>query len=215
MTSDEQLRAAYTRAVEAHGAPERARCVPAEALLALVRGEGRENDRLATLDHTMACAACRAEFELLRSIERAGGQAGERVVRRIRWPRYAAIALAASTVFAISLGPARRLWDRDREPMRGNDLENGVVIVAPAAGAVLRPEMARFIWRTVPGARRYTVEVLTPDGTLAAGAETTDTTLVIGSPRPLSAGEYRWVIVARLDDGTERRSDARDLRIRE
>lgn len=214
MTGDERLREAYSRAAEARGAPARARCASPEALLAVVRREGREADRLATLDHAMACIACREELELLRAIERAGGADARDAVERIRWRRYATVALAASALLAISLGPGRRYWQRDDgDTMRGAADE--VTPVAPASDAVVARAPVTFAWRAVPGTRRYTLEVLTSEGAVALSQPTADTTLVVGAPLALSPGEYRWWVRAQAEDGSERRSIARRLRISE
>lgn len=216
MTTDQRLREAYARAVEARDVSSRAACVSPEALLALARREGRERDRLATLDHAMSCAACRRELELLRAIERAGDEGVQQAVERIRWRRYVSIAIAASAVLAVlavSLGPGRQLWDRDggdvaRSP--GSD----VVLLAPAtavsmsAGAPLV-----FTWRPVPGARDYTLEVLTSEGMVALSRQTPDTSLTVAPPASLAPGEYHWTVRARGDGGAEHRSDARRLRV--
>ena len=102
--SDEGLREAYQRALATRAPRELAVCPAPEAILALVRREGSEDERLSVLDHAMACPACRQEFELLRAIEGAGAQAarqeaaskaaggGEtpgRVVGHISWRRWA------------------------------------------------------------------------------------------------------------------------------
>ena len=47
-----------------------------EVIAALVRREGPEEGRLATLDHVMSCADCRRDFDLLRAVERAGVESG-------------------------------------------------------------------------------------------------------------------------------------------
>ena len=69
MIDDELLRTAY--AVHLRRDADRVEasvCPSPEALLALVRREGAEADRLAVLDHVMSCAHCRAEFDLLRAV---------------------------------------------------------------------------------------------------------------------------------------------------
>jgi hypothetical protein len=209
--TDEQLREAYAQAVERRGGTERDRCPTPEALLALARRQGPEGDRLATLDHAMACPACRDEFELLRSIERAGGEGAHEAVEQIRWRRYASVAIAASALLAVSLGPGRQLWERDDDPTRGGADE--VTAVAPAADAVVSGAPVTFTWRAVSGTRGYTLEVLTAAGAVAVSRETADTTLVLTAPPALAPGEYHWWVRAQAEDGSERRSAARRLRV--
>ena len=74
--NDEQLREIYGGLMTTSARRGPSSCPAPEALLALVRREGPEETRLATLDHVMSCADCRSEFDLLRSIELAGAEAG-------------------------------------------------------------------------------------------------------------------------------------------
>ena len=78
---DARLRDAYAQAVALRREQSRSACASPDALLAVVRREGREDIRLATLDHALACPDCGRELELLRSIERAGGAATHRVAQ--------------------------------------------------------------------------------------------------------------------------------------
>ena len=210
---DERLRDVYARAVDARRAPGRAGCADPDALLALVRREGPEPARLRTLDHAMACADCRRELELLRAIDRAGNADVGRAVEGLRWRRTAAVALAASALLAVSLVPARRLMDgRDERVMRGDDA--GVALLVPTASATATTATPlTFTWHAVPGARRYTVELLDAEGIVALGGETSDTTLALTPPGSLRAGEYRWWVRAQTDDGASVRSAARPLRL--
>src|SRR5215472_11834385 len=93
--TDEALREAYQRALDARRVSGREPCVAPEAMLSLLRREGSEEGRLETLDHVMGCGACRSEFELLRSIEVAGAEAADRPRPAIlRIPRRFAVPLA-------------------------------------------------------------------------------------------------------------------------
>lgn len=215
MTSDERLRDAYTRAVDARTAPQRTGCVTPDALLALVRADGREADRLATLDHAMACAACRDEFELLRSVERAGGEDVRHAVAGIRWKRHLSMAIAASVVLAVGLNTGRRVMDTDDGPMRSGP-DTDIVLVSPALSETLRAgHPVTFAWHAVPGARSYLVELLTPQGDVAIDAQTRDTTVKTALASSLRPGDYYWSVRALVEDGSERRSEARIARIRE
>jgi len=74
--SDERLRQTYDRLltlrVQASG--DRTHCPSVERIAALVRREEDEDTRLVLLDHIMSCPFCQAEFELVRSADRASGQ---------------------------------------------------------------------------------------------------------------------------------------------
>jgi hypothetical protein len=210
--NDARLRDAYARAVEARQVPDRAACPTPDALLAVVRRDGSEEVRLRTLDHAMTCPECGRELELLRSIERAGAANTGAAVRGIRWRRAASIALAASAVLALSLGPGRRLWDDDAT-IRGG--ESGVVLIAPPVGESVGATSAlTFTWHAVPTAHRYDLEILAPDGTVALARQTTDTSLTLGAPTGLVSGAYRWWVTAQTEDGARVRSEARALALR-
>lgn len=212
MTTEQQLCDAYQRAVDARRSDARANCVPADALLDLVRRDGSEAKRLATLDHAMACAWCREEFELLRSIERTGGVGIVEAVDRLRWRRYASIAAAASVVLAVAIGPGRRLISRDAPVMRGRDAR--IETVAPGAGATVSDRTAHFAWRAVPGAHRYVLELLDSGGMVAMTRETADTTIIVTLDPAIPAGDYTWWVRAATATGAALRSEARTLRVR-
>ena len=208
---DARLRDAYAQAVALRREPSRGACASPDALLAVVRREGREDIRLATLDHVLACPDCGRELELLRSIERAGGVATQRAVEGLRWRRAASVALAASVLLAITLGPGRTLWDDRGEPVTRGD-GAGLVLLAPHwSETVTTASPLTFVWHAVPGAERYALELLTTEGAVALKRETADTTLTVAPQHGLGAGEYRWWVSAQTDDGASLRSAARPL----
>ena len=102
-----------------------------EAMVALIRREGSETERLACLDHVIGCETCRPEFELLRSIGGADPAPHRRALPG--WlPLAAAVALAAG---------AGSLWLLLRAP--DQTLRSGgastVTLVTPVGGAAERP----------------------------------------------------------------------------
>lgn len=210
---DARLREAYARAVAARGDASRAACPAPAALAGLARHEGAEDARIRLLDHVLTCPRCREEFELLRAIETAGGARPAAPARRT-WAPYAAAALAASLLLAVLTDPIGRFSGADRDPVvRGAD---DVLLVAPAADAVVRRTgPLRAAWRRVPDARRYTLELLTPDGTVVLRETTTDTAVALAASRLPRDGAYRWWVRAAMPDGAERQSPVRRLRIRE
>lgn len=211
--TDEQLRALYARVTETPRDPSHAACPAPDALLALVRREGREQARLTALDHVMSCADCRRDFELLRAIETGRRTDAGDAVAHIRWRRPVGIALtttlaAALVVFAV-LGPWQNREARSApDVLRGGGTE--VAVIAPAADAAVSGPLA-FTWHRVPGARRYVLEVVAPGGSLRASRTTTDTTAALGAAE-LGPGDYRWSVRAQLDGG-EYRSATRRLRV--
>ena len=211
--TDEQLRAAYARAMASPRSAERTACPNPDALIALVQRDGSEAARLETLDHAMACAACQREFELLRAIDAAERRDTGTTRSSARWQRPLALALAASLVLAIGLGPGRT-WLADRQPdtMRGDPA--GIDVVRPEAAVTVPRDSLDFVWRPVSGASRYTVELLTLAGAVRLSATTTDTTLTLRGARDVDPGEYRWWVRAALPGG-ERRSQPRPVTLRQ
>jgi len=211
--TDEELRAAYMRAEKTERPSSRAGCPDPDAVIALVQRKGPEVTRLETLDHTMSCAACRREFELLRAID-AGEQReakGDARARPARWHQPLMLALAASIVLAIGVGPGLDWWrERDATVTRGD--AGSIIIVSPESDAALPAAPRRFVWRTVPGAGRYTVELLGADFSPRISETTADTSIVLSGVTDLATGEYRWWVRAELPGG-ERRSEVRTLRI--
>ena len=208
--SDERLRELYaatlasgrTRVGEVHPSPE--------ALAALARREGPEADRLATLDHVMSCADCKRDFALLRSVERAGvesGAAGRAGARR-GWLLPAA--LAASFLLAVGIGRSV-LQSRD-DTVRGDASASAVTLVQPGPEAAAGDSLS-FVWRPVPGARRYELELLDAGGAVAALATTSDTAAALPAARTLPPGNYRWWVRATTSDARTLHSPLRPLRL--
>lgn len=207
---DDELRAAYaSRLAEpatAHG-PE---CPGPDALLAAVRGEGPELERLRVLDHALRCPACRPELALLHATSGGGVRAPRMAVRGPRWRRIVPLALAATLVLA-AIGV--RQWHHERETVWRGGGTGDPALAAPVGGSDAPAGVVTFAWHPVAGALWYTLEVSTPDGANAFTARTVDTVLVA----PLGAvahGEYRWWVRVHLDDGSDRRSESRALRLR-
>lgn len=188
--NDDQLRSTYQRLIQRPAAGREA-CPPPEALDALASRRGTEAARLATLNHAMACSECRRELDLLRAVERATPKAVWR-------PRV--FALAAAVMLATG---ATLVWRTVRldsaDSLRGNGAN--VTLLAPAEGArVTVPP--RLIWRAVPEAVGYRVEVLNPAGAVMATGLGPDTTLQLpaGALAPADSA-YRWRVVAELRTG--------------
>lgn len=205
--SDERLRELYAGALAGGPLPGRVHAAP-EAIAALARREGPEDERLATLDHVMACPECKRDFDLLLAVERAGGQRG--VAARDWGGRgwRGALALAATVMLVVGVGLLVRSPAGD--VTRGDDA--AVVLLQPGPEALIR-ETVTFVWHPVAGARSYELEVLDAAGNVAATATTPDTTAAPETVRALPAGNYRWWVRASTRDARTVRSDLRALQL--
>jgi hypothetical protein len=207
--SDERLRDLYATAQAQRPVGDGAHAAP-EAIDALVRREGPEEARLATLDHVMSCAECRRDFDLLRAVERAGvesGAAAERTAKRRSWLMPAAV--AASVLLAVGVGRSVLRSDGD-DTTRGSG--DAVELMHPGPNAPGGDSLT-FSWHAVPGATRYELELLDAGGGVAASAATTDTTAAPASARALPPGDYRWWVRATTSDARSLRSALRPLRL--
>ncbi|HEU4702294.1 MAG TPA: hypothetical protein VFS37_07400 [Conexibacter sp.] len=217
--NDQRLRDLYQQAVTARGTATRADCPDADTLLALVRREGGEDERLRTLDHAMRCGECMRELELLRALEKAGARmTGARpTVRRdsvFPWRRAVPLALAASAVLAVSV-----VVGRDRgpggtgEPMRGE--EAALTVHGPRDVELGAGDSLVVAWQPVAGASRYVVEVLDAEGRAAIADTTSDTTHVVRDLGRLApASDYRWWVRSAGTGYAQRASALFRLRVR-
>ncbi len=207
--NEARLRELYSSHIATRRPTDRAACPAPDALQALVRREGAEEERLATLDHAMSCADCRSEFDLLRSIEEAGrrvGAAGSTSRRSWMMPA----ALAASLLLAVGVGRLGLAPSED-DIVRGGPEGEAVTLLGPPREARAGTPLL-FAWHTVPGATRYRLEVLDGEGDVALEAETTDTLVAPDAAAALPAGEYQWWVSASVSSAP-RRSELRPLRL--
>jgi len=206
-----RLRELYKRTLATRG---RERCVAPEAMLAVLRREGPEEQRLEALDHVMGCSACRPEFDLLRSIEEAGAERSKpallRIFPRPAWRTIAPVALAASVLLVVTVGQRFRSQEAP-------DVERGtassVLLLGPAA-EVAAGEPLTFAWGPVPGASGYELEVLDEQGKVVLARKTTEASVTLTDAGGLSPGSYRWWVRATNASGDQRASVVRSLRIR-
>lgn len=210
IVNETRLRELYAGRLEARRPVTRAACPSPEALQALARREGAEADRLGVLDHAMSCADCRAELDLLRSIETAGRELAV-TGRPARRSWFMPAALAASLLLAVGLGRLALAPRPEENVVRSGSGASTVALLTPALEANVG-EPLRFSWRAVPGATRYRLEVLSPAGEVAMEAETTDTVVAPDPARALPAGEYQWWVSALGAPGMPR-SGLRPLRL--
>jgi hypothetical protein len=204
---DDELRRAYATWLERRPTAGRVGCVSPEALLAVVERRGAEPERLATLDHTMACAECRRDLEVLRAIAVAGAGLGGGVARwRLSWMTAPGLRLAATVALMVAAGGAAMWLARrggDTAAFRSGPGGDGVTAISPS-GEVQLVQAQTMTWHRTAGALRYQVELLTLAGDSVFAASTADTMLPLPFSVALETGrEYLWTVRAQLGDGTQ------------
>jgi hypothetical protein len=193
--TDDRLRSLYGELLQEHRGEERAACVSSERLFALAEGKLSETDALAAADHVMACGHCRNEFALVRALLKARPDAQRNVRGRL--------ALAASVVLVVATAA---VWEVVRE--RNASMERGGAESVQLVRADLRAGApVTLLWRGVPGATRFVVELMDSVGRTLHQETTRDTLLVLPETVRLASGQtHRWWVRAILADGREVRS---------
>jgi len=164
---DDDLRAAYAPRLSeraAHGLG----CPSPDALLAAVRGEGPEAERLQVLDHALRCAACRPELALLQSVSGAGERS--RGVVALSWfrRRLAPLAIAASLLVVAGMFGVDQWRKRTGDEItRSPGGEGEPALIAPGNQAETAATLT-FVWHPVAGALRYTLELTGTGGRVFA-----------------------------------------------
>jgi hypothetical protein len=206
--NDQQLRAIYADVMTSRSRSRPSGCPEPEAILALVRREGPEDTRLATLDHVMSCGDCRSEFDLVRSIELAGAEAGAIARPGRRW--MAPLALAASVLLAVVIGRYALPGAAEKDVVRSGEKERLTLLAPPTDATTGSPIL--FAWHPIEGAGRYRLEVMNAGGEVVLEAETADTAIVLQSAADLEPGEYQWWVGATAP--ADARSALRPLRLK-
>ncbi len=199
---EDRLRASYDRllAVRAEQAALRLGCPAPEAIEDLVERRGGESERLACLDHVMACPWCREEFEMLRSASRASGALRRPAVRHFGWLALMGLLLAVGP-FLLWRAPGRR--DEGAAPRAG------LAPVSPAEDATVAGPL-RLVWTAMPEVRAYKVYIAAPSGDVVLSAVLADTALAVPPGARLAPGpRYRWWVEAVRPSGERPRSAAR------
>jgi len=207
-----RLQELYARRVARQGtAPG---CPTPDAILALVRREGGEAERMTTLEHVMSCATCHREYEWLQAVAQATVEAGGAPAGLAgqAWWRGRPLALAAS--IAVVVGAAIVLSSVLRN---GAQRERGTLseieLVSPRATASAGAPIV-FAWRPLPNASRYVLEVQRLDGSVALADTTADTALTVAPSAALHPDStYRWWVREASDAAEPRSSALRTLRL--
>lgn len=211
LTGTERLQRLYTRRLTERDAERTDAHASAERIVSLIRREGSEEERLATLEHVMACADCHRDYEWLKAVDRAaleagGGEATSRPV----WRRVP-LALAATVLVAVGAGLLVTRLRPTGETVRGHGGEISLVAPGDTAAGL---GVLTFIWRPLPEARGYVLEVQRQDGSVAFADSTSDTLLAIADPEAmLPPADYRWWVREQTDGAEPRSSAFRELRL--
>jgi hypothetical protein len=205
-----ELRRTYAALLRTRATHERPPDIPLERLLALVEGKGTESERLATLDEAMQHPSTARELEVLRAVA-ANRDTSSGVAALVhRWR--VTIPLLAAALMIVAVPTMLRRGGSVDEPIRA--AAQSPVLVAPGEEPTTQASRT-FRWRAVPGARSYTLEILTASGSPVFTTRTTDTTVTLAPDVRLAPGvEHRWWVASELADGTQRRSGLRRLRVR-
>jgi hypothetical protein len=198
--TDQKLREGYEHFLGGRRVASRDGCPSLEAIDALAAREGPESQRLATMDHVMACAACREEFEQLRALRAAEDRPAH--VRRQLWRAAASVAVLVG---------AGLLWRVRQQPApdeyRG---DTGAVTVVGPVGTIPGQAPLSFIWHPVPGVATWHFELLdAAGGAVLLGATSSDTTFVLPDSVSLEPGRaYAWWVQGADSGGAQPRSAA-------
>ena len=210
---DASLKAAYETALGDATLVHGPNCPSETDLLAAVRGKGDASERLRVLDRALKCSACRRELALLNAVSGAERSAPRRSIGDVLSSRWMPTAIAASLLLAVGVAGVQRLRGRAADGITRAGAATGPALVTPTNGSAVGTGLVRFVWHPVTDVMTYTLEVDAPDGTILVSSQTRDTTLT--APIAGTAiGENRWLVRAKLQDGSEKRSETWLLRVR-
>ncbi len=205
--NDDRLRALYAGAMARLPAAGEAEPVPLEAMLEVLERRGSDAQRRETLRRILRDPRCREEFELLRAVVRAGTPPR-------RWWQAPVLWQAAAAIVVVAAGAA---WILGRsqptpEPLRGG--QGAVTILGPADNVELSAPPS-FIWRPVPDAVDYRLEVVDTTGAVVYEEQVRDTL----SPGPardlfLPGQRYLWSVTVLTREGRTLRSTSWSFRLR-
>ena len=209
--TDERLRELYQRVMARRAAQGGDYPVSPEEMVQVLEGRMGESERQRVLLAIMSDPRSRQEFDLLRAVVAgAERQSSGRPAQATRW-----LSLAAGLVLFVGAGLAFRVWMRRStvEPFRAGSESLEVQLLSPAPG-MGRAAGLRFVWRSVPRALRYDLNLVTAGGRLIYTATLTDTAATVpDSVRVEPNADLRWWVEATTTDGRQTRSALRPLTI--
>jgi hypothetical protein len=184
----DELRGALQRLAAARGAAREA-CPDLDRLRATADLSLSPNERAAALDHVAQCAACRREFDTLRTLFVSHDQ-----LQRQAWWLRRSVPLAAAAAIVIAIGVT--LWQRsEQQTVRGTP-SNELQIVAPSSDPGENFDR-RLVWRSIAPDASYSVVLLRDGLPLINYAGLSDTTVVIAdSVRLDPPARFEWFVEA-------------------
>jgi len=192
---DKELSVLYGRMLERTNEEQGDDCPSPERLQAVAEGDADADERLSVMAHVAGCLPCQRDLALVAQV--AATRPRSRRSVPTTW-------LAAAATIVLAFVGLRALGPGEREPtvLRGD--QPAVLTVSPAGG-VTGAAAGRLVWRAVPGATRFEVEILTPQGELVYSGTVRDTVLVM-PPEIAPSRPYRWHVTAVRADGTRTES---------
>lgn len=188
---DEDLAFLYRRTLVRSQAERGDDCPLPERLQAVAEGDADADERLAVMAHVAGCLPCQRDLGLLSQV--AATRPRTRRKYPVQWLAAAATVLLAF-VGIRALGP-----DVPAPPILRGD-PPALTTVSPV-GTVTEAAAGSLVWRAMPGATRFEVELLTPGGVLVYSGTVRDTVLPI-PPGIAPSAPYRWRVTAVRADGT-------------
>jgi hypothetical protein len=192
---DEELAGLYRRTLEGTMDRPDAECPALERLQAVAEGEADADERMAVMNHVASCLRCQGEVALLAQVATARPRSGRGIP--VAW-------LAAAATVVLAFAGLRVLGSRETVPpvLRGDG--SAVMTVSPA-GNVAVAAAGALVWRSVAGATRFEVEILTPEGELVYSDTVRDTVAPM-PPGIAPSRSYRWRVTAVQADGARTES---------
>ena len=202
--NENDMRALYERLLAERSARGVREEVPIEDLVAVVERRGSEEERARVLNRALKTAEGRRELDLVRAAVVAARQPA---------PLSFLMPMAIAAGLLIMFAGGIMLW-RFRptsDVMRG---ASGAIELASPVEPVSDTLPVLFVWRRVPAALSYEIELVNDAGDLVFQRALTDTTVALPRDVALKPGAtYLWRVIARTSAGSSS-SESRRLEVR-
>lgn len=197
--TEARLAELYARMLNRRRSTSAEPAVPVETIQALAGGTYSGPDRISLLDKVLGDPGMAAEFQVFRDL----AAAAPVPMRRAR-PGLLALAAGIGVIGLAGLLWTLRPGEREPEQLRSGN--GGPELIAPTAGASLGAG-DRLLWRSVPDATQYRVEIADNTGAVILTETLRDTAATVpDSVHPAPGARYLWWVTATRSDGTSRRA---------
>jgi hypothetical protein len=148
--------------------------------------------------HLAVCDACREEVAACARL------IGTAPVQRTRLGRWRVLAPIAAVLLAVVVLGRPSVRERPAATLeRGTGAANGIVLIQPEAGRVVRHDELRFVWRPIEASAGYRMIIKDSTGATVWTQDASDTTYVAPDSVPLKPGtSYVWRVDGQRADGT-------------